>query len=142
MSIPRSCFSYLAFLLLLVVPNNAFAPSGRRSTSTARKMAVVVDMPPSVAVVAPAFSLVQQQAAPLEDGIHAYVAKAASGVAAESGGGIPTPTMLLSLQDRKIPTADEIAQKKLTFNVIFWGGGIVAPFIATVFYFGFKFWEK
>jgi hypothetical protein len=48
----------------------------------------------------------------------------------------------LSLQDRHPPTAEEIAAKKTSFNVIFWGGGIVAPFLATVFYFGFKFWEK
>lgn len=50
--------------------------------------------------------------------------------------------VLLSLQDRKIPTPEEIEQKKLTFNLIFWGGGFVAPFAATVFYFGFRFWEK
>ena len=24
----------------------------------------------------------------------------------------------------------------------FWGGGFVAPFLATFYYFGFKFWEK
>ncbi|GMI62627.1 hypothetical protein ScalyP_jg4004 [Parmales sp. scaly parma] len=40
------------------------------------------------------------------------------------------------------PTAEEIAAKKASFNFWFWGGGIVAPFIATVFYFGPKFWEK
>ena len=49
---------------------------------------------------------------------------------------------MLSLQERKIPTKEEIDQKKFNFNVIFWGGGFVAPFIATVFYFGFRFWEK
>ena len=52
------------------------------------------------------------------------------------------PSISVSLQDRKIPTQEEINQKKLTFNLWFWGGGIIAPFIATVFYFGFKFWEK
>ena len=51
-------------------------------------------------------------------------------------------SIMMSLQERKIPTKEEIDQKKLTFNVIFWGGGFVAPFIATVFYFGFRFWEK
>lgn len=51
-------------------------------------------------------------------------------------------TQQLALKERKVPTAEEIAAKKRNFNIIFWGGGIVAPFVATVFYFGFKFWEK
>jgi hypothetical protein len=94
----------------------------------------VVDMPPVVAVNAPATmassaSLAQNQQ-PLQDGVRAFVSSSAK------------PTLLLSLQERKIPTAEEIARKKLNFNLLFWGGGFVAPFVATVFYFGFKFWEK
>jgi len=42
----------------------------------------------------------------------------------------------------KPPTEKEIAAKKRNFNLWFWGGGIVAPFIATVYYFGLKFWER
>jgi hypothetical protein len=51
-------------------------------------------------------------------------------------------TMTLSLQERVAPTAEEVAAKRFRFNVLFWGGGIIAPFIATVFYFGPKFWLK
>jgi hypothetical protein len=51
-------------------------------------------------------------------------------------------TMLLSIQEYRKPTAEEIAAKKFTFNLWFWGGGIVAPFLATIYYFGFKFWER
>jgi hypothetical protein len=51
-------------------------------------------------------------------------------------------TLTVSLQEKKIPTAEEIAAKKRNFNLVFWGGGIVAPFIATIYFFGFKFWEK
>lgn len=51
-------------------------------------------------------------------------------------------SMLVSLEPIKKVTAEEIQAKKSTFNLIFWGGGFVAPFVATVFYFGFKFWEK
>lgn len=69
----------------------------------------------------------------LNDGIQAYVAKESSSTSS---------TSLLSLQEIKKVSQEEIDQKKFTFNLIFWGGGIVAPFIATVFYFGFKFWEK
>ena len=53
-----------------------------------------------------------------------------------------TSSMTLSLQERVAPTAEEVAAKKFKFNVLFWGGGIIAPFIATVFYFGPKFWLK
>jgi len=36
----------------------------------------------------------------------------------------------------------ELEKKKFNFNLWFWGGGFIAPFISTVFYFGFRFWEK
>lgn len=50
---------------------------------------------------------------------------------------------VVALQDRKPPpTAEEIAAKKRNFNLWFWGGGFVAPFLATFYYFGLKFWEK
>ena len=50
-------------------------------------------------------------------------------------------TMSVSLSERKAPTAEEIAEKKKNFNLWFWGGGFVAPFLATFYYFGFKFWR-
>ena len=59
-----------------------------------------------------------------------------------SSASISSSTSLLSLQEIKKVTKEELEQKKMTFNIIFWGGGVIAPFIATVFYFGFKFWEK
>jgi len=56
---------------------------------------------------------------------------------------IMTSTELLSLKERPPPpTPEEIAAKKRTFNLWFWGGGFVAPFLATFYYFGFKFWER
>ena len=51
-------------------------------------------------------------------------------------------TQVLSLQERRVPTAEEVAEKKRNFNFWFWGGGFVAPFLATFYYFGFKFWER
>jgi hypothetical protein len=50
---------------------------------------------------------------------------------------------LVSLKDRPPPpTAEEIAAKKANFNLWFWGGGFVAPFLATIYYFGFQFWKR
>lgn len=51
-------------------------------------------------------------------------------------------SLIVAVQEYKTPTAEELAQKKMTFNMIFWGGGFVAPFLATIFYFGFRFWER
>mmetsp|Transcript_116756 Transcript_116756/g.326627 ORF Transcript_116756/g.326627 Transcript_116756/m.326627 type:complete len:133 (-) Transcript_116756:101-499(-) len=56
---------------------------------------------------------------------------------------LETSTMTLSLKDRPPPpTKEELAAKKRNFNLWFWGGGFVAPFVATVYYFGPKFWTK
>jgi hypothetical protein len=55
---------------------------------------------------------------------------------------LTTTSNVLALQERHVPTAEEVAAKKLTFNLWLWGGGFAAPFIATVFYFGPKFWTK
>jgi hypothetical protein len=55
---------------------------------------------------------------------------------------LTTTSHVLALQERHVPTAEEIAAKKFTFNLWLWGGGFLAPFIATVFYFGPKFWTK
>jgi len=46
----------------------------------------------------------------LRDGIQSYI------IASEQ----PSSSILLSLQERKPPTAEEIAQKKMTFNLWFW----------------------
>ena len=51
-------------------------------------------------------------------------------------------TTLLSIQEYHKPTPEELAAKKRNFNLWFWGGGIIAPFLATFYYFGLKFWER
>jgi hypothetical protein len=64
-------------------------------------------------------------------------------IAHDSSTAIMSSTNVLSLKERPPPpTAEEIAQKKLNFNIWFWGGGFVAPFLATFYYFGLKFWER
>mmetsp|Transcript_54195 Transcript_54195/g.65381 ORF Transcript_54195/g.65381 Transcript_54195/m.65381 type:complete len:124 (-) Transcript_54195:197-568(-) len=50
---------------------------------------------------------------------------------------------IISLKERPPPpTAEELAAKKRNFNFWFWGGGFVAPFLATIYYFGLRFWER
>lgn len=41
-----------------------------------------------------------------------------------------------------LPAPVQIDQKNKNLAIWFWGGGFVAPFLATFYYFGFKFWEK
>eukprot|EP00978_Attheya_sp_CCMP212_P018803 scaffold51957_cov55-Attheya_sp.AAC.1 len=55
---------------------------------------------------------------------------------------VTSSSNVVSLKERHVPTPEEIASKKNNFNAIFWGGGFVAPFLATFYYFGLKFWER
>ena len=52
------------------------------------------------------------------------------------GSGSASTSQLLSLQERRPPTKEEIEAKKRNFAFWFWGGGFVAPFLATFYYFG------
>jgi hypothetical protein len=115
---------------------SAFAPLGRHRCRRSLHMAfVAVEIPPVLVANAP-IAMDLQSESRLTSGIRSYTSSLPDYSVDNA------PTVLLSLQERKIPTQEEIDQKKLTFNLIFWGGGFVAPFAATVFYFGFKFWEK
>jgi hypothetical protein len=136
------CLGLVMMVCCLQISDSAaFTPSPLRHNPqcTLRMMTVpLMDaVPPAASVfqVSPSSSLLnvyassQRQMPPtLDTGIRSYLQQPSS--------------LTVSLQERKIPTKEEIDQKKLTFNVIFWGGGIVAPFLATIFYFGFRFWEK
>ena len=102
-----------------------------------------VEAPPAAAVVdhaSVALALGQQQSSSpaLQAGIGNYLSSAQS-----ENDPMNSNTFMLSLKDRPPPpTAEELAAKKRNFNLWFWGGGFVAPFLATFYYFGFKFWEK
>lgn len=61
----------------------------------------------------------------------------------QSSNVLDSTSNIVSLKDRPPPpTKEEIAEKQRNFNFWFWGGGFVAPFLATFYYFGFKFWER
>lgn len=134
----NSSLLVLSFLsVALYVATGFVNPLARRSPTC---LSAVMDAPqPAASAVAPA-SLNQQApvtgASPLNDGIGRFISD-------EPSSAIMTSTNVLSLKDRPPPpTPEEIAAKKRTFNLWFWGGGFVAPFLATFYYFGFKFWER
>ena len=108
--------------------NNAIIPSLPMMIATSTTTTATT---PSVAAITAGSSSYQ-----LQQGINNYI----SGLGED---GISSSTMSLSLKDRPPPpTKEEIAAKKRNFNLWFWGGGFVAPFISTIYYFGPKFWKK
>jgi hypothetical protein len=120
-------------LALVPVPLPAMATTAAASPLTVTLSAVSLLQVPSAHL-----QQLSRTASPLQDGVTSYMNTEESLSACLSSSSL----QLSVLKDRVIPTAEEIAAKKFNFNVIFWGGGFIAPLIATVFYFGFRFWEK
>jgi hypothetical protein len=140
----------LCFLLVAVAhvasafsPVHGVKPKQSRALKSQLKMALLVTPPAPQPIVLQqdGFYFVSSNSAwredpgvlpsPLKRGIQQHVLATT-----------PSSNFLSDLKERRPPTAEEIAQKKLNFNLWLWGGGVVAPFLATFYYFGFKFWEK
>ena len=133
--------SVLFALFALVVATHAFVAPQQNAGRT-RLSLNAVPLPPAITVVTTTTTTSSQQLlqapttlsrSPLSLGIDKYTTSASA---------VDSSTQMVSLEERKKPTAEEIATKKRNFNYWFWGGGFVAPFLATFYYFGFKFWER
>ncbi|KAL9181260.1 hypothetical protein ACHAXT_010065 [Thalassiosira profunda] len=126
---------HLLLPLLAAACVSAFvAPAARGRTSLSPLAAM--DVPPAVAAPASFEASTVASSSSMQNGIAAFLAD-------EPSPAVLSSTEVLSLKDRPPPpTPEEIAAKKATFNLWFWGGGFVAPFLATFYYFGFKFWER
>lgn len=122
----------LAFVSLSASVSCFMSPTtAERSQSI--KLSMMMDQAPIVVEPASEIGPLSYNSA-MNNGIGNFISQDSS---------IMTSTELLSLKDRPPPpTAEEIAAKKRTFNLWFWGGGFVAPFLATFYYFGLKFWER
>lgn len=142
-----NCYLFVISLLFLVAADvTGFVSPKSRSSDSSLSLAVMDAPTPqaSSAIISP-ISFDQQQAitttsssAYLNDGVGRFITQGDDSTSA-----IMTSTNVLSLKDRPPPpTPEEIAAKKATFNLWFWGGGFVAPFLATFYYFGLKFWER
>ncbi|KAL3806429.1 hypothetical protein ACHAXA_009627 [Cyclostephanos tholiformis] len=133
-------FVFVISLLSMVACASGFvSPRGRRSATSLPMALMDAPLSPPNSASAP-ISFVQPApsttSSSLSDGIGRYILQ-------EPPSSIMTSNTVLSLKERPPPpTAEEIAAKKATFNLWFWGGGFVAPFLATFYYFGFKFWER
>mmetsp|Transcript_6871 Transcript_6871/g.10012 ORF Transcript_6871/g.10012 Transcript_6871/m.10012 type:complete len:132 (-) Transcript_6871:984-1379(-) len=123
----------LLALLSLSASVSCFVSPAASGRSKSIQLSMMMDQAPIVAEPASEMGPLSYNSA-LNSGIGNFISQDSS---------IMTSTELLSLKDRPPPpTPEEIAAKKATFNLWFWGGGFVAPFLATFYYFGFKFWER
>lgn len=126
-----SPFRILCSLLVGLSLSAAFVVSPRTSARSSATVAYLTVPPAVVTEVQSLRTLDPASSSILQTGVRNYLL-------AEQ----QPPSLLLSLEERRPPTAEEIAAKKRNFNFWFWGGGFVAPFLATFYYFGLKFWEK
>lgn len=126
-------------VVALAVSNVAAFAVTRRSAVAKSALNMAMDMPPApTAVSASTFSAAAAvaQTGPINDGIGRFIANI-------DDSALQSSSTSISLKERKPPpTKDEIAAKNRNLAWWFWGGGFIAPFLATFYYFGFKFWEK
>ena len=130
---------YLLFISLAVTSAFVVQPQVKKYGSSISMVisdtpAVSIDMEQAPSVVSKGFEasnyLEQQKLASVNNFLKPSTA-------------LDSSSNVVSLKERPPPpTAEEIAAKKKNFNLWFWGGGFVAPFLATFYYFGLKFWEK
>eukprot|EP00977_Amphora_coffeiformis_P011443 scaffold2767_cov177-Amphora_coffeaeformis.AAC.17 len=108
------------FLCVAALSAQAFMPSGSLRPATRSHLNMIPQAPPPALETLATLKSTSREipASPVYQGIGSYLSRSSS--------------MELSLQERKVPTKEEIAEKKRNFNLIFWGGGFVAPFLATV----------
>jgi len=134
------------FAVMMAVASAFVAPSSSSTRRSSLQMTFADQAPPAAFTTSPQIpavttsvvassgrltvdSVSSSNSGALRDGVVSFAGSSTSNV--------------LSLQDRKPPpTKEEIEAKKRNFAFWFWGGGFVAPFLATFYYFGFKFWEK
>mmetsp|Transcript_727 Transcript_727/g.943 ORF Transcript_727/g.943 Transcript_727/m.943 type:complete len:147 (-) Transcript_727:366-806(-) len=134
-----SCYMSIASAFVLMPNSHRAMSSSSSSSSSVLNLAVGPQLPAEAATTV-AFS--QSSAAvpslsPLQQGAVSFAQEQQhQQLAARS------TTLNVALEERKIPTPEEVEAKKRNFNIIFWGGGFVAPFLATIFYFGPKFWMR
>lgn len=135
-------FVFILSLLSLAARVAGFVnPIGRGSVTAMSMVAMDAPTPPSTDALSTIAHLSFDRQAPITTSSPSLSAGIDRFISQEST--IMTSTNILSLKDRPPPpTAEEIAAKQRTFNLWFWGGGFVAPFLATFYYFGLKFWER
>mmetsp|Transcript_7139 Transcript_7139/g.15582 ORF Transcript_7139/g.15582 Transcript_7139/m.15582 type:complete len:148 (-) Transcript_7139:300-743(-) len=140
----------VAIVSTLLAAASGFTVPGRRSRSASSLSMAMTDAPPAaVTTAAPAFSVTSGSL--LNSGVNNYLSSSSNVIAEESSDDVVARIAAKSQAaneaarvkaEKSKKTAEQIADEKKTFAWYLWGGGFVAPFLATFYYFGFKFWEK
>ena len=141
-------------LALLVATASAFTAPALRMKRPASSLSMAMEVPPIVtsASTSATAPIVSGASSPLQNGIDMWSATSSSVVLSEeSSEDIVAKIAAKSAAaneaarvkaEKSKKSAEQLAEEKKTFAWYFWGGGFVAPFLATFYYFGFKFWEK
>ena len=128
----------LLLALTCVISSGAFIVPSRSRINSSKSLAMIVDQVPQASQAQQVLSTIvssDQTTDRLQQNSPSYLNKGVSNF-------LDSPSTSVSVQEYKKPTAEEIAKKKFNFNLWFWGGGFVAPFLATFYYFGLRFWER
>ena len=141
-------------LALLVATASGFIAPAQRTNMPMSSLSMALDVPPIITETSANTPLVGGggASAQLQTGIDVWSASSSSVVLSEdSSEDIVAKIAAKSAAaneaarvkaEKNKKSSEQLAEEKKTFAWYFWGGGFVAPFLATFYYFGFKFWEK
>ena len=139
-------------LVLLVATASGFIAPTQRTNMPMSSLSMALDVPPIITETSASTPLVGGASAQLQTGIDVWSASSSSVVLSEDSSedivakiaakSAAANEAARAKEEARKKSTEQLAGEKKTFAWYFWGGGFVAPFLATFYYFGFKFWEK
>ena len=139
-------------LVLLVATASGFIAPTQRTNMPMSSLSMALDVPPIITEISASTPLVGGASAQLQTGIDVWSASSSSVVLSEDSSedivakiaakSAAANEAARAKEEARKKSTEQLAGEKKTFAWYFWGGGFVAPFLATFYYFGFKFWEK
>jgi len=139
-------------LVLLVATASGFIAPTQRTNMPMSSLSMALDVPPIITETSANTPLVGGASAQLQTGIDVWSASSSSVVLSEDSSedivakiaakSAAANEAARAKEEARKKSTEQLAEEKKTFAWYFWGGGFVAPFLATFYYFGFKFWEK
>lgn len=139
-------------LIFLVATASGFIAPTQRTNMPLSSLSMALDVPPIITETSANTPLVGGASAQLQTGIDVWSASSSSVVLSEDSSedivakiaakSAAANEAARAKEEARKKSTEQLAGEKKTFAWYFWGGGFVAPFLATFYYFGFKFWEK
>ena len=139
-------------LIFLVATASGFIAPTQRTNMPMSSLSMALDVPPIITETSANTPLIGGASAQLQTGIDVWSASSSSVVLSEDSSedivakiaakSAAANEAARAKEEARKKSTEQLAEEKKTFAWYFWGGGFVAPFLATFYYFGFKFWEK